>query len=70
MQIEIKREEGQLKLISPLLHAGGAFISQNMEMVPASGGLGSRNCKRSWRCRLCCLQGSEAVVALHINEAH
>ena len=69
MQIEIKREEGQLKLISPLLHAGGAFISQNMEMVPASG-LGSRSSKRSWRCRLCRLQGSEAVVALHINEAH
>jgi len=48
---------------------GGAFISQSMEMVPASG-LGSRSSKRSWRCRLCRLQGSEAVVALHINELH
>ena len=66
--MQIKYEKW-LELILPLLRAGGAFISQNMEMVPASG-LGSRSSKRSWRCRLCRLQGSEAVVALHINEAH
>jgi len=65
----MKYEHWHLKLILPLLRAGGAFISQNMEMVAASG-LGSRSSKRSWRCRLCRFQGSEAVVALHINEAH